>query len=83
MRQSDDSLSSNTVITREYPVRWEKGREAYYPVNDDKNNEILRKYQKIAQKERNMIFGGRLGMYQYFDMHRAIEQAFMCMEQGI
>ena len=78
-----NALSSNTVITREYPVRWEKGREAYYPVNDEKNNEILRKYQKIAQKERNMIFGGRLGMYQYFDMHRAIEQAFMCMEQGI
>nr|WP_295606051.1 UDP-galactopyranose mutase [uncultured Methanobrevibacter sp.] len=67
--------SEKTVITREYPKSWEKGEEAYYPINDEKNNELFAKYRELADKEDNVIFGGRLGMYQYFDMWKVIEEA--------
>lgn len=67
--------SEKTVITREYPVKWEKGDEPYYPVNDEKNAEIFKKYTALAEKEKNVIFGGRLGMYKYFDMDDTIAAA--------
>ena len=67
--------SEKTVITREYPKSWEKGEEAYYPINDEKNNELFAKYNELAAKEEKVIFGGRLGMYQYFDMWKVIEEA--------
>ena len=69
------SESEKTIITREYPKTWQKGEEAYYPMNDDKNSELFKKYQELAEKEDNIIFGGRLGMYQYFDMWQVIEEA--------
>lgn len=64
-----------TVITREYPADWEIGDEPYYPVNNDKNNELFEKYKELASKEENIIFGGRLGNYKYYDMHQVIEAA--------
>ncbi len=64
-----------TVITREYPVAWEKGKEPYYPVNDEQNNALYKKYEELAQKEKNLIFGGRLGLYKYYDMDKCIEKA--------
>ena len=64
-----------TVITKEYPLKWEKGMEAYYPINDEKNNSLLIKYQDLAQNEPNVIFGGRLGNYKYYDMDKVIEEA--------
>ncbi len=64
--------SKKTVITREYSQKWELGDEPYYPVNDEKNNELYAKYQAMAEKERNVIFAGRLGQYQYFDMDKVI-----------
>ncbi len=64
-----------TVITREYPKTWVKGEEAYYPMNDDKNSQLFEKYRELAEKEDNVIFGGRLGMYQYFDMWQVIDEA--------
>lgn len=67
-----------TVITKEFPAKWEKGSEPYYPMNDDKNNELFAKYKELADKEPNVIFGGRLGMYRYFDMHNVIEAALNC-----
>ena len=67
--------SEKTVITREYPKSWEKGEGAYYPINDEKNNELFAKYNELAAKEEKVIFGGRLGMYQYFDMWKVIEEA--------
>ena len=67
--------SEKTIITREYPKTWQKGEEAYYPMNDDKNSKLFEKYQKLAENEPNVIFGGRLGMYQYFDMWQVIEEA--------
>lgn len=68
-------IQPKTVITREYPKTWEKGDEPFYPINDDKNNENYRKYQKLAEDQSNVIFGGRLGTYKYYDMHQVIAAA--------
>ncbi|SFA48505.1 UDP-galactopyranose mutase [Pedobacter suwonensis] len=64
-----------TVITKEYPIEWKKGNEAYYPVNDLYNNNKFKKYQKLADCESNIIFGGRLAEYKYYDMHQIIASA--------
>lgn len=64
-----------TVISREYSSEWKVGIEPYYPVNDEKNSELYAKYKELAAKEKNIIFGGRLGMYQYFDMDKVIRAA--------
>ncbi len=64
-----------TIITKEYPMSWEKGSEPYYPINDDKNNEKFKQYQDLAEKQSNVIFGGRLGIYKYYDMHQVIASA--------
>ena len=71
----ENAESPMTVITREYPKSWKKGEEAYYPMNDEKNTELFAKYKELADKEDKVIFGGRLGMYQYFDMWKVIEEA--------
>ena len=72
---------SGTVITREYPMNWKIGDEAYYPVNDDKNNLLFEKYKKLAEKEENVIFGGRLGNYKYYDMDKVIKAALEAVKQ--
>ena len=64
-----------TIITREYPNDWTIGDEAYYPVNDEKNNVLYNKYLELADKEKNVIFGGRLGHYKYYDMDKVIIEA--------
>ena len=64
-----------TVITREYPATWKKGDEPYYPMNDEKNNCLYEKYKALPDKENKVIFGGRLGMYKYYDMHHIISEA--------
>lgn len=64
-----------TIITKEYPDVWKPGMEPYYPVNDEKNNILYNKYLKLANDKKNVLFGGRLGMYKYFDMHNIIEEA--------
>ena len=69
-----------TVITKEYPSKWVKGEEPYYPMNDEKNNKLYAKYKLLAEKEKKVIFGGRLGMYKYYDMHNVIEEALKCAE---
>lgn len=76
-------IQHKTVITREYPVTWKRGDEPYYPVNDDKNNQLYAQYKALADKEKKVIFGGRLGMYKYFDMHQIIEEALNCVEGEI
>ncbi len=63
-----------TVITREYPIEWKEGDEPYYPVNNERNNELYLKYKELADKEEKVIFGGRLGEYKYYDMDRVIER---------
>lgn len=64
-----------TVITKEYPTNWNVGDEPYYPINNEVNAEIYRNYKELASKEKNVIFGGRLATYKYFDMHQVIGQA--------
>lgn len=64
-----------TVITKEYPQEWDGQKEPYYPVNNDKNNELYNKYKKLAEKENNVVFGGRLAEYKYYDMHQVIASA--------
>ena len=64
-----------TVITREYPAEWKKGDEPYYPVNDERNNVLYAQYQKLAEREKNVLFGGRLGQYKYYDMDKVIAAA--------
>ena len=72
-----------TVITREYPAEWKQGDEPYYPVNNDKNAEIFKKYQELAEKEENVIFGGRLADYRYYDMHHVFERALEVVKEEL
>ncbi len=69
-----------TVITREYPAEWKRGDEPYYPINDDRNNELFAGYQKLAERERGVLFGGRLGQYRYYDMDKVIASALELVE---
>jgi UDP-galactopyranose mutase len=55
-------------------VEWEEGMEPYYPINDDKNQAIFKKYQELAQQETNVLFGGRLAEYKYYDMAPIVEK---------
>ena len=72
-----------TVITREYPAAWEKGTQPYYPMNDEKNNALYERYRELAEKEEHVIFGGRLGMYRYYDMHQVIAEALKCVKENL
>ena len=64
-----------TVITYEYPLEWARGLEPYYPVNDIKNSVLYSKYRALADMEKNVIFGGRLGSYRYMDMWEVVKEA--------
>jgi UDP-galactopyranose mutase len=66
---------AHTVITREYPLEWKAGLEPYYPVNDDRNMKIFRQYRELANRETDVLFGGRLAEYRYYDMHQVIGAA--------
>ena len=75
--------SKGTIITKEYPKDWKKGDEAYYPLNDDKNNNLYKKYKEISEKDTNIIFGGRLGHYKYYDMDKTIEAALKLSKEEL
>ena len=71
-----------TVISREYSSEWKLGDEPYYPVNDEKNGNLYAEYKKLADAEKNVIFGGRLGEYKYYDMDAVIASALeMCEKE--
>ncbi len=72
-----------TVITKEYPTEWKSGDEPYYPINDQRNNELFNKYKELAEKEDNVIFGGRLATYKYYDMHQVIGAALTVAEKEL
>lgn len=72
-----------TVITREYPQDWNRNLEPYYPVNDEKNNALYAEYQKLAEKEKNIFFGGRLAQYKYYDMDKCIASALAFAESEL
>ena len=75
--------TNHTVITREYPVAWKPGDEPYYPINDERNNNLFEKYEELAKAESNVIFGGRLGNYKYYDMDKVIEAALECVNKEL
>lgn len=72
-----------TVISKEYSQEWTLGIEPYYPVNDDTNNALYQKYKSLAEKETNVIFGGRLGQYRYYDMDATILAALEVAESEL
>jgi UDP-galactopyranose mutase len=74
---------SKTVITKEYSVEWKKGDEPFYPINNDRNVEVYRKYKQLADEEENIIFGGRLATYKYYDMHQIIASALKVVKEEL
>ena len=72
-----------TVITKEYPVTWNKNTDPYYPINDKKNTLLYQKYKQLALQEPNIIFGGRLGSYAYYDMGDTIDAALALAEKEL
>ncbi len=80
-KNKDQEEIPTTVISREYSKEWEEGDEPYYPVNDDKNNNLYLSYKELAEKEENVVFGGRLGEYKYYDMDTVIESALTAVEK--
>ena len=74
---------AKTIITKEHSKTWEKGDEPYYPVNNDRNNHLYKSYKKLADKQGNVIFGGRLGHYRYYDMHQVIGAALQCVRNEL
>lgn len=72
-----------TVVTREYPKEWSRGDEPYYPVNDKYNSELYEKYAQRAAQEKNVLFGGRLGQYKYYDMDKVVRAALTMVEEQL
>ena len=72
-----------TVISREYSSEWKLGDEPYYPVNDQRNEELFKQYKELAENEKNVIFGGRLGEYKYYDMDAVIASALQLCEKEL
>lgn len=75
-----DVNTTKTVVTKEYPDKWVQGKEPYYTINDEKNNNLYQKYSELAKNDKNIIFGGRLGQYKYFDMDKVIAEALNCVK---
>ena len=76
-------LLKKSIICKEYPQDWSRGKEAYYPINTARNHLLLSEYQNLARQNRNLILGGRLGCYQYWDMDQTILHALECFESQI
>lgn len=72
-----------TIISREYPSEWHMGDEPYYPVNNEKNEALVQKYRDLAAEEKNVIFGGRLGEYRYYDMDKVVNAALQAVEKEL
>ncbi len=75
--------TERTLITREMPDTWDKSKIPYYPINDDKNMATFNAYRKLAAQEDNVIFGGRLAEYRYYDMHQVIGGAMAAWRREI
>ena len=82
-KDDDGNDQEKTVISREYSSEWKLGDEPYYPVNDEKNGKLYEEYRQLAKKEENVIFGGRLGEYKYYDMDAVIDAALLMCEKEL
>ena len=78
-----EMILPKTVISREYSSEWKPGDEPYYPVNDEKNGALYSKYRELAQKEKKVVFGGRLGEYKYYDMDAVIASDWTCAKRNL
>ncbi len=79
----DIGNNPKTVVTKEYPDKWVQGKEPYYTINDERNNNLYQKYAEYAKEDKNVIFGGRLGQYKYFDMDKVIAEALNCVKKDL
>ena len=70
-----------TIVSREYSDKWDPSKEPYYPINNEKNNTLYEKYKELADRDKKVIFGGRLGQYKYYDMDKVIEEALECVRR--
>ena len=82
-KDEDGNDLPKTIISREYSSEWKPGDEPYYPVNDERNGELYKKYKGLADKEEKVIFGGRLGEYKYYDMDAVIASALECAKKQL
>jgi UDP-galactopyranose mutase len=82
-KDKDGSDLPKTVISREYSSEWKVGDEPYYPVNDEKNSALYNEYKKLADAEKKVVFGGRLGEYKYYDMDAVIAAALAMSEKEL
>lgn len=73
--------AKGTVVSKEFSSEWSVGIEPYYPINNDENNALYQKYEQLALQEKNVIFGGRLGKYKYYDMDKVIEAALQAVSE--
>lgn len=80
-KDSEGNDIPKTIISKEYSSEWKPGDEPYYPVNDDTNNSLYQQYKKLAEEETNVIFGGRLGEYKYYDMDAVVDAALIRCEE--
>lgn len=70
-----------TIISKEYSDKWDASKEPYYPINNERNNELYAKYENLAKEDNKVIFGGRLGQYKYYDMDKVIVEALKCVRE--
>ena len=72
-----------TVITKEFPQEWDTSKEAFYPINDTKNQALFEEYKKMSLQEEKVLFGGRLSEYKYYDMHQVIASALTAAKKEL
>lgn len=80
---AEGEAKEKTIITREYPDKWTQEKEPYYPINNERNNELYKKYEELAKQDSKVIFGGRLGQYKYYDMDKVIDSALQCVKEEL
>ena len=77
------SFVVDRALTREYPDKWTQEKEPYYPINNERNNGLYEKYKELANQDKNIIFGGRLGQYKYYDMDKVIASALQTVKEEL
>lgn len=82
-KQAEGTAKEKTIITREYPDKWTQEKEPYYPINNERNNGLYEKYKELANQDKNIIFGGRLGQYKYYDMDKVIASALQTVKEEL
>ena len=80
---AEGEAKEKTIISREYSDKWVQGKEPYYPINNDRNNNLYKQYEELANQDSKVIFGGRLGQYKYYDMDKVILEALKCVKKEI